>query len=214
MSTYTTTIWEVFKNRNDYVPMPVDDMIEKYRKVIFDFDYPKPASMTKEEFEKWFETTFIVRFMTWEIGFDTLEAFKMQLQYYCTVYLPYYTSMIDRYINMTDKDLLNQWNSETVTDGEDTRVTERNDSDLTIGSTLPANMIYAGTITDTRYAEEATRNEANRTDDSKGTEDRVVTETRTNGSIIDKLVTYHDLFKDLYVDLFANFNKLFFGVLL
>lgn len=214
MSVYTTTIWEVFKNRNDYIPEPIPDMIEKYRKIIFDFDYPTTKIIDKNEFKKWFETAFLVRFLTWEIGFTTLEEFKLQLWHYCNVYLPFYTNMIDKYTSMTDKELLNQWSSTTVTDGEDTRVTNRDTNDLTVHSTLPSNMIDAGSIKDTRYADDATRYEGSRNDNSKGTEDRTVTENRTNGSIIEQLVIYYDLFENLYTGLFDKFNKLFFGILL
>ena len=208
------TLYEMMKFRNDFQPAPIPEMIEKYRKIVFDFDYPTPSAINSEEFKRWFETQFFARFMTWEIGFNTLEEFKMQLWHYCSTYLPTYNVLIDKLYNMTDKELLNQWNSVTVTDGEDTRYTARTNNDMNIHSTLPANMIAAGTIADTRYADDANRNEGKRVDDSKGTEDRTVTETRNNGTIIDKLVTYYDVYEDFYVNLFKNFNKLFFGILL
>lgn len=214
MSVYTTTLREIIKDQNDYVPAPVPELIEKYRSVLFDFDYPTPKEMNSEDFKRWFETQFFARFMMWEIGFNTLEEFKMQVWHYCSVYLPIYCKKLDDFLRITDKELLNQWNSVTVTDGEDTRYTTRDNNDLNVESTLPANLINAGTIKDTRYADRANRNEGKRVDDSKGTEDRVVTETRTNGSLIDRLILYYDLFDEFYEELFAKFNKLFFGILL
>lgn len=208
------TLFDMIQCNNDFIPADIPTLIEKYRHILFDFDYPTPTSVNKEEFKRWFETQFFARFMMWEIGFNTLEEFKMQVWHYCSIYLPIYCKKIDRFMTMTDKELLNQWNSETITDGEDTRYTKRNTNDLNVGSNLPANMISASSISGTRYAERADRNEGIRTDDSKGTEDRVVTENRTNGSIIDKLVTYYDLYDDLYESLFGHFKKLFFGILL
>ena len=51
----------------------MDSWISNARKIIFTFDYPTPNNVDKEEFKKYFETTFLTTYFTDKIAFETFE---------------------------------------------------------------------------------------------------------------------------------------------
>ena len=89
----------------------IKDLAKEGRTTIFDFDYPLSDNITKEEFECMILNHFIMR----RIGFDTVTAFRIQLNVKLNEIMPLYNKMFDSIEN---------WN--IFDDGE---ITERKGTD-------------------------------------------------------------------------------------
>ena len=209
MSSYTTTIWERIKDYNNREPDDIMKLIEKYRDKIFNFSYETPSKADTASFKKWFETAFITKFLTYEIGSETFELFQIRLASTCLRIMPIYARIIDNIISIYPNDFKhgqygtvdrnNEGNSKT-TGGTDT-----------MGSTLPANMIASNTISDVRYADNSSKTES----ESKNTSDF---KEHTDYDLT-YFTDFTGLFKfnkeslDIYNRLFDEFEYLFLGVL-
>lgn len=166
------------KDINDRIPKPIADIIENSRKIIFDFEYPTPARIEKDVFKKWFETTFLQKYAVWEIGFDTYELFKLQLQYKLNVVMPIYNIKIDNLTRLTEIDdsklyeikkgtvstvahkTENGTNNSTGNNLENSTTDESgSNKSKTIESSLPANMISADDIGQVNYADNSSMKE-------------------------------------------------------
>lgn len=99
----------------------ISDLASVGRTTFFDFDYPLTNNITKEKFETMILNKFIMR----RIGFDTLTAFKLQLNVKLNSIMPIYNKMFDA---------LENWNifndgevtTETGTDERQTTNTTQN----------------------------------------------------------------------------------------
>jgi hypothetical protein len=99
----------------------ISDLAKYGRTTFFDFDYPLTNNITKEQFETMILNKFIMR----RIGYDTLTAFKIQLNVKLNSIMPIYNKMFDA---------LENWNifndgevtSETGTDERQTTNTTQN----------------------------------------------------------------------------------------
>ena len=69
----------------------IKDLASVGRTTIFDFDYPLSDNITKEEFE----TMILNKFLMRRIGFETLTAFKIQLNVKLNEIMPMYNKLID-----------------------------------------------------------------------------------------------------------------------
>lgn len=69
----------------------IKDLASVGRTTIFDFDYPLSEKITKEEFE----TMILNKFLMRRIGFETLTAFKIQLNVKLNEIMPMYNKLID-----------------------------------------------------------------------------------------------------------------------
>ena len=69
----------------------IKDLASAGRTTIFDFDYPLSDKITKEEFETMILNKFLMRL----IGFETLTAFKIQLNVKLNEIMPMYNKLID-----------------------------------------------------------------------------------------------------------------------
>lgn len=69
----------------------IKDLAKEGRTTFFDFDYPLTNNITKEQFETMILNKFIMR----RIGFDTLTAFKLQLNVKLNSIMPIYNKMFD-----------------------------------------------------------------------------------------------------------------------
>ena len=69
----------------------IKDLASQGRTTFFDFDYPLTENITKEQFE----TMILNRFLMRRIGFDTLTAFKIQLNVKLNSIMPLYNKMFD-----------------------------------------------------------------------------------------------------------------------
>lgn len=99
----------------------ISDLAKEGRTTFFDFDYPLTTNITKEQFETMILNKFIMR----RIGYDTLTAFKLQLNVKLNSIMPIYNKMFDA---------LENWNifesgevtTETGTDERQTTNTTQN----------------------------------------------------------------------------------------
>ena len=99
----------------------ISDLAKYGRTTFFDFDYPLTNNITKEQFETMILNKFIMR----RIGYDTLTAFKLQLNVKLNSIMPIYNKMFDA---------LENWNifesgevtTETGTDERQTTNTTQN----------------------------------------------------------------------------------------
>ena len=99
----------------------IKDLAKEGRTTFFDFDYPLTNNITKEQFETMILNKFIMR----RIGYDTLTAFKLQLNVKLNSIMPLYNKMFDA---------LENWNifndgevtTETGTDERQTTNTSQN----------------------------------------------------------------------------------------
>lgn len=89
----------------------IKDLAKTGRTTIFDFDYPLTANINKEDFECMILNHFLMR----RIGFETVTAFRIQLNVKLNEIMPVYNKMFDA---------LENWN--IFEDGE---ITERTGTD-------------------------------------------------------------------------------------
>lgn len=78
----------------------IKDLAKVGRSEIFDFDYPLTDNIKKEDFE----TMILNKFLMRRIGFETLTAFKIQLNVKLNEIMPMYNKMFDAIENW---DILN-----------------------------------------------------------------------------------------------------------
>lgn len=218
MSSYTTTMWEYIKSLNNYKPAPIPELIEKHRKYFFDFDYETPKRVDKETFKKWFETTFITKFLMYEIGFDTMEMFKVQLYSYVQSRLPYYCVAMDNLLSITPSKAFTsgKWGTTNIhSEDEYNNKTVNDNTSDNMGSTLPINMLGSNNISNVRYADSSSKNESKGSTTSKNTGTRQHDEEYDiiYTFHIEKLMQYNKEYKKWYDNLFAEFDMLFLGVL-
>lgn len=99
----------------------IKDLAKVGRSEIFDFDYPLTDNIKKEDFE----TMILNRFLMRRIGFETLTAFKIQLNVKLNEIMPMYNKMFDAIENW---DILN--------DGEITEKSGTDDRTVDTSNTL------------------------------------------------------------------------------
>lgn len=69
----------------------ISELAKEGRSEIFDFDYPLTSNLTKE----FFETQILKHYMMRRIGFETMTAFKLQLDCKLNEIMPIYNKMFD-----------------------------------------------------------------------------------------------------------------------
>lgn len=92
MSKYTTEvrfICENYAGYNENVDYPVDDVIEKSREKVFDFNFP----IFDESYRSVLETKFLKHYYTREIGFETVALWKLWLDKRLNEIMPYYNQL-------------------------------------------------------------------------------------------------------------------------
>lgn len=110
----------------------IKDLASVGRTTFFDFDYPLTENITKEQFE----TMILNRFLMRRIGFDTLTAFKIQLNVKLNSIMPLYNKMFDALENWN---IFNDGERETK-QGTDNRTTSNtSNNSLTNNSTTQNN---------------------------------------------------------------------------
>lgn len=119
----------------------ISDLAKYGRTTFFDFDYPLTNNITKEQFE----TMILNRFLMRRIGFDTLTAFKIQLNVKLNSIMPLYNKMFDA---------LENWN--IFNDGEVTTETgtdERQTTNTTQNTLSNSSTTQSSSTSDRRSSE-------------------------------------------------------------
>ena len=127
----------------------IKDLAKIGRETIFDFDYPLSENITKEKFECMILNHFLMR----RIGFDTVTAFKIQLNVKLNEIMPLYNKIFDAIENwniFTDGEITKRTgtddrtidsNSETTNALENTSTTNSSDTSDRRNSELPQNQL-------------------------------------------------------------------------
>lgn len=98
----------------------IKDLAKYGRSTIFNFDYPLTTNISKEKFE----TMILNHYLQRRIGFDTVTAFRIQLDVKLNEIMPIYNKMFDALNNW---DIFND--GETITrSGTDNKTTESTNS--------------------------------------------------------------------------------------
>lgn len=119
----------------------IKDLAKEGRTTFFDFDYPLTNNTTKEQFETMILNKFIMR----RIGYDTLTAFKLQLNVKLNSIMPLYNKMFDA---------LENWN--IFNDGEVTTETgtdERQTTNTTQNTLSNSSSTQSSSTSDRRNSE-------------------------------------------------------------
>lgn len=102
---------------NDPAPeVKIKDLAKAGRSTIFNFDYPLTSNITKEKFE----TMILNHFLQRRIGFETVTAFRIQLDVKLNEIMPLYNKMFDALENW---EIFNDGEVTTRT-GKDNRTSE------------------------------------------------------------------------------------------
>lgn len=95
MSVYTTELRYILEHYAGYDESQdydkIDDVIEKGRKKLFDFDYP----IFSESYRSVLETKICLHYYTREIGSETAALFKLRLRTKLNEIMPYYNKLYE-----------------------------------------------------------------------------------------------------------------------
>lgn len=210
-----------FANNN---PAKIKDLARTGRAVFFDFDYPLTDKISKEDFECMILNKFLMR----RIGYETVTAFKIQLEVKLNEIMPTYNKLFDA---------LDGW--EIFNDGENiSRVSSSSRSGTDVNNSTGSNSTSDSTTSDLRssdtpqnsladvrngsYVSEYNYNQntgssssqssANSTTNSQGTESSTETITRTPA---DKIRIYGEFIekrKSIYTMIFEDLEDLFYKI--
>ena len=135
----------VYSILNSYVnydkdePEKIKDLAKLGRAVFFDFEYPLTDKITKEDFESMILNKFMMR----RIGYETVTAFKLQLNVKLNSIMPNYNKLFD---------LLDGW--EIFNDGEKvTRTNTVNRSGTDVNNTTGSVTSTDSSTSDQRYSD-------------------------------------------------------------
>lgn len=135
----------VYSILNSYVnfandnPAKIKDLAKTGRVVFFDFDYPLTENISKEDFE----VMILNKFMMRRIGYETVTAFKLQLNVKLNSIMPIYNKLFDA---------LDGW--EIFNDGEKvTRTNIVNRSGTDVNNTTGSVTSTDSSTSDQRYSD-------------------------------------------------------------
>lgn len=221
------TVYSILNSYVNYAkdePEKIKDLAKSGRAVFFDFDYPLTDKIEKEDFE----VMILNRFMMRRIGYETVTAFKLQLNVKLNSIMPIYNKLFDA---------LDGW--EIFNDGEKvtrTNIVNRSGTDVnnTTGSVTStdsstSDQRYSDTpqnhlsdvssgeyVTDYRKNSDSGSSQSNTTGssttNSNGTENVSETIIRTPA---DKMSLYRDFIesrKSIYDMIFNDLEDLFYKI--
>lgn len=200
----------------------IKDLAKNGRTTIFDFDYPLSDKITKEDFECMILNHFIMR----RIGFETLTAFKIQLNVKMNSIMPMYNKLIDllyeenafgEITKRSGKDNRVVQN-DTENEMENTSNTEHENISDRKGSDTPQNKlenIRNGTyVTEYHYDTDNSKNKD--TSNSKGksnsktNDDNVYEETTSRIDMFEIYTKLNSEIKNVYDMIFKDLDCLFY----
>lgn len=208
----------------------IKDLAKFGRETIFNFDYPLTSNITKEKFE----TMILNHFLQRRIGFETVTAFRIQLDVKLNEIMPLYNKMFDALENWeifndgevttisgTDKRTTQNTN-ETSNTLENTSITSTEDISDRRNSELPQNQLEDlrnGSYV-TNYSYDTNTNTGNDNSQSKGTSQATnngtdnneykETITRTPADKIAILKEMQENIKSIYTMIFKDLECLFY----
>lgn len=200
----------------------IKDLAKAGRTKIFDFDYPLSDKITKEDFECMILNHFIMR----RIGFDTLTAFKIQLDVKLNEIMPMYNKLIDLLYEE------NAFGEITKKTGKDNRVVQNattnemeNSSDTSHenisdrrGSDTPQNYLEnirdGSYVTEYHYDKDNSKNtdtsKSNGKSNSNTKDDNVYEETTSRINLFEIYAKLNEEIKNIYTMIFKDLDCLFY----
>ena len=208
----------------------IKDLAKAGRSTIFNFDYPLTSNITKEKFE----TMILNHFLQRRIGFETVTAFRIQLDVKLNEIMPLYNKMFDALENW---EIFNdgEVTTRTGTDNRTSQTTNNTSNQLTNHSTtstedisdrrnseLPQNQLEdlrnGSYVTNYNYDTNKNKGEDNSTSQgtsqatNQGTDNNVYNETitRTPADKIAILKEMQENIKSIYTMIFKDLECLFY----
>lgn len=202
----------------------IKDLAKEGRTTIFDFDYPLSDKLNREDFE----ILILNKFMMRRIGFDTVTAFKLQLNVKLNEIMPIYNKMFDA---------LDGWNifdGETTTrdrnvdfESDSTNEIQTNDKSNGVStsdrrsSDLPQNEIDnikdGNYMTNYEYDTDTNNLENNGTSNSKmNTKDGTIEKETITKTVPDRIKIYKEFLdtkNNIYSMIFTELEELFYGLI-
>lgn len=169
MATYTIALREYIESFSNYqhydnIHLSHADKIEEGRKRLFDFDYP----IFDEAYKKTFETHFIRNFYMREIGFETMGLFKLQLETWLLINMPYYNKLFES--ELIEFDPLQ--NSEVkVTHNKTNDKTQKDNRDRDISTSETGKIDSSSNQTSNTSGSSVSNSDTNYTDNQTGSKD-------------------------------------------
>lgn len=154
MSVYTTTILTLVRQLG--TGENLKEQIESAASKIFDFDYNiYNCNHISNNFKSYFEKQFLQKYLQYEIGFETVELFKINLESKLNLLLPKYNLLFETFDKLAESNLI----------GEREK-TQRKTGSKSAASSLPEQMLSNGTIGDFTNLGIADNSEISRSDES------------------------------------------------
>ena len=200
----------------------IKDLAKAGRTKIFDFDYPLSDKITKEDFECMILNHFIMR----RIGFDTLTAFKIQLDVKLNEIMPMYNKLIDllyeenafgEITKKTGKDNRVVQNATTNEMENSSNTSHENISDRR-GSDTPQNHLEnvrdGSYVTEYHYDKDNSKNtdtsKSNGKSNSNTKDDNVYEETTSRINLFEVYAKLNEEIKNIYTMIFKDLECLFY----
>ena len=200
----------------------IKDLAKAGRTKIFDFDYPLSDKITKEDFECMILNHFIMR----RIGFDTLTAFKIQLDVKLNEIMPMYNKLIDllyeenafgEITKKTGKDNRVVQNA-TTNEMENSSNTEHENISDRRGSDTPQNHLEnvrdGSYVTEYHYDKDNSKNtdtsKSNGKSNSNTKDDNVYEETTSRINLFEVYAKLNEEIKNIYTMIFKDLDCLFY----
>ena len=203
----------------------IKDLAKVGRSEIFDFDYPLTNNIKKEDFESMILNKFLMR----RIGFETLTAFKIQLNVKLNEIMPMYNKMFDAIENwdilndgeITEKTGTDNRTNETLNTLENNSSTQSNETSDRRNSELPQNQLSnvrdGSYVTDYNYdTNQSSASDSSKSKGSSNSTDNTIYNETIKRSPADKISIYKEFqenLKSVYTLIFKDLDCLFFQLL-
>lgn len=203
----------------------IKDLAKVGRSEIFDFDYPLTDNIKKEDFE----TMILNRFLMRRIGFETLTAFKIQLNVKLNEIMPMYNKMFDAIENwdilndgeITEKSGTDDRNIDTTNTLRNSSTTNNSEISDRRNSELPqsqlANVRDGSYVTDYNYdTNSSNSSDSSNSEGFSNSKDNNVYNEVIKRSPADKISIYKEFqenLKSVYTLIFKDLDCLFFQLL-
>ena len=215
------SLLESIVNYNNPEKKKIKDLAKYGRSTIFDFDYPLSDKISKEDFECMILNKFLMR----RIGFETLTAFKIQLNVKLNEIMPLYNKLIDLLYENSLGEISKRNGKDNRTVQNETsnelenisRTTHENISDRR-GSDTPQNElsnIRNGTyVTEYHYDTDNSENQdtsnSNGSSNSNTKDDNVYEETTSRINLVEIYTKLNEEIKNIYTMIFKDLDCLFY----
>lgn len=203
----------------------IKDLAKVGRSEIFDFDYPLTDNIKKEDFE----TMILNRFLMRRIGFETLTAFKIQLNVKLNEIMPMYNKMFDAIENwdilndgeITEKSGTDDRNIDTTNTLKNSSTTNNSEISDRRNSELPqsqlSNVRDGSYVTDYNYdTNSSNSSDSSNSEGFSNSKDNNVYNEVIKRSPADKISIYKEFqenLKSIYTLIFKDLDCLFFQLL-